>query len=388
MSQASSSESQENTVSMEEYLRVVNENKLLREVLDQLPSELVVVDPNIRFLVVNRAAVKDDELRSWMIGKTDFEFWQRKNQASELSKKRLAGCLAAVEQKNDFNVEEVFHAGTPLEKHYIRLHRPFFQENDLQFIVVYGQEVTELKKSEARLILQNAELEKVNHELDQFVYSASHNLRAPLLSVKGLLSLIDEEEIDPVSRKRFIGEIYKSIERLDATIKDIIEYSKNARLELIPRFIDIEQLIKNTYEDLKFYEGTTVMIEWTVSGSEPFYSDERRLKSIVHNIMSNSVKYSDPSKEASWLRISIEQNPTECTLAFTDNGKGISPENQSRVFEMFYRASSERSGSGLGLYIVKEMTERIGGSIELTSNLGVGTTLRLTLPNLANQPIA
>jgi signal transduction histidine kinase len=104
--------------------------------------------------------------------------------------------------------------------------------------------------------------------------------------------------------------------------------------------------------------------------------------------MSNSVKYSDPSKEASWLRISIEQNPTECTLAFTDNGKGISPENQSRVFEMFYRASSERGGSGLGLYIVKEMTERIGGSIELTSNLGVGTTLRLTLPNLANQPIA
>jgi signal transduction histidine kinase len=254
--------------------------------------------------------------------------------------------------------------------------------------VVYGQEVSELKKSEARLILQNAELEKVNHELDQFVYSASHNLRAPLLSVKGLLSLIDEEEIDPVSRKRFIGEIYKSIERLDATIKDIIEYSKNARLELIPRFIDIEQLIKNTYEDLKFYEGTTVMIEWTISGSEPFYSDERRLKSIVHNIMSNSVKYSDPSKEASWLRISIEQNPTECILAFTDNGKGISPENQSRVFEMFYRASSERSGSGLGLYIVKEMTERIGGSIELTSNLGVGTTLRLTLPNLANQPIA
>jgi PAS domain-containing protein len=108
MSQASSSESQENTVSMEEYLRVVNENKLLREVLDQLPSELVVVDPNIRFLVVNRAAVKDDELRSWMIGKTDFEFWQRKNQASELSKKRLAGCLAAVEQKNDFHVDEGF----------------------------------------------------------------------------------------------------------------------------------------------------------------------------------------------------------------------------------------------------------------------------------------
>jgi signal transduction histidine kinase len=373
---------------MEEYMRVVNENKLLREVLDQLPSELVVVDPNIRFMVVNRAAVKDDELRSWMIGKTDLEFWQRKNQASELSKKRLEGCLTAIEQKSDFHVEEVFHLDTPLEKHYIRLHRPFFENNQLQFIMVYGQEVTELKKSEARLILQNAELEKVNHELDQFVYSASHNLRAPLLSVRGLLNLIDEEGVEATARKRFIGEIYKSIERLDSTIKDIIEYSKNARLELVPSLIDVEQLIQNTYEDLKFYEGTTVMIEWSISGDTPFYTDERRLKSIVHNIMSNSVKYSDPSKEACWLHISIEMNPSECILAFSDNGKGISSENQSRVFEMFYRASSERSGSGLGLYIVKEMTERIGGSIELTSELGVGTMLRLTLPNLANQPIA
>jgi signal transduction histidine kinase len=388
MSQSASSNSKENTVSIDEYIRVVNENKLLRQVLDQLPSELVVVDPDIRFLVVNRAAVKDDELRSWMIGKTDFEFWQRKNQASELSKKRLAGCLSAIEQKSDFNVEEVFHLGSPQEKHYIRLHRPSFENNELQFIVVYGQEVTELKKSEARLMLQNAELEKVNHELDQFVYSASHNLRAPLLSVKGLLNLIDEEEVEPASRKRFIGEIYKSIERLDATIKDIIEYSKNARLELIPVRIDIEKLIQHTYEDLKFYEGSNVAIEWSVQGSEAFYSDERRLKSIVHNIMSNSVKYSDPAKEVCRLFISIELRASACNLVFSDNGKGISPENQTRVFDMFYRATSEKSGSGLGLYIVKEMTERIGGTIELQSETGVGTTLRLTLPNLANQPIA
>jgi signal transduction histidine kinase len=332
--------------------------------------------------------VKDDELRRWMIGKTDLEFWQRKNQTSELSKKRLAGCLEAINHKSDFNIEEVFHPGTPSEKHYIRLHRPSFENEELQFIVVYGQDVTELKKSETRLILQNAELEKVNHELDQFVYSASHNLRAPLLSVKGLLNLIEEEELDDVSRKRFIGEIYNSIERLDATIKDIIEYSKNARLELIPRSIDIEQLILNTYEDLKFYEGTTVMIEWKVSGNAPFHSDERRLKSIVHNIMSNSVKYSDPSKEACWLHVSIELSTTACVLVFKDNGKGISPENQKRVFEMFYRGTSERTGSGLGLYIVKEMTERIGGTIQLTSTLGEGTTLELTLPNLATQPIA
>jgi signal transduction histidine kinase len=284
--------------------------------------------------------------------------------------------------------EESFHVGTPQEKHYVRLHRPNLKEGEQNYILVYGQEVTELKKSEERLKLQNAELEKVNHELDQFVYSASHNLRAPLLSVKGLLTLIEQEEMEVPTRKRFIEEIHKSIQRLDGTIKDIIEYSKNARLDIQPSCIDLEQLIRNTHEDLKFYEGTTVSLELIIQQGAPFYSDERRLKSIVHNIMSNSVKYSDNQKDASWLKVEIETKESGCVLSFTDNGKGIPKEYQSRVFDMFYRATSERSGSGLGLYIVKEMTERLGGTVRLESELGVGTSLRLTFPSLANLPTA
>jgi signal transduction histidine kinase len=104
--------------------------------------------------------------------------------------------------------------------------------------------------------------------------------------------------------------------------------------------------------------------------------------------MSNSVKYSDHQKDASWLKVEIENTESGCMLSFTDNGKGIQQEYQSRVFDMFYRATSEKSGSGLGLYIVKEMTERIGGTIELKSEPGIGTTLRLKLPSLVNQPTA
>ena len=368
--------------------RLEAENKFLRAILNQLPSELVVVDPNMHYLFVNKAAVKDDEIREWMIGKTDTEFWARKNRNSELSLKRREGCEEVIRTKQDLMFEESFHVGSPEEKHYVRLHRPNLKDGEQNYILVYGQEVTELKKSEERLKHQNTELEKLNHELDQFVYSASHNLRAPLLSVKGLLTLIEQEEMEVPTRKLFIEEIHKSIQRLDGTIKDIIEYSKNARLDIQPSCIDLEQLIRNTHEDLKFYEGTTVSMELHLEQSAPFYSDERRLKSIVHNIMSNSVKYSDNQKDASWLKVEIETNERGCVFEFTDNGKGIPTEYQSRVFDMFYRATSERSGSGLGLYIVKEMTERIGGTVELESQLGIGTKLRLTLPMLANQPTA
>jgi len=376
------------TVSREEYNRILTENHLLRAVLNQLPSELVVVDTDMHYLFVNKAAVKDDEIREWMIGKTDTEFWARKNRNSELAIKRREGCEEVIRTKQDLMFEESFHVGSPEEKHYVRLHRPNLKDGEQNYILVYGQEVTELKKSEERLKHQNTELEKLNHELDQFVYSASHNLRAPLLSVKGLLTLIEQEEMEVPTRKLFIEEIHKSIQRLDGTIKDIIEYSKNARLDIQPSCIDLEQLIRNTHEDLKYFEGTTVSLELHLEQSAPFYSDERRLKSIVHNIMSNSVKYSDNQKDASWLKVEIETNERGCVFEFTDNGKGIPTEYQSRVFDMFYRATSERSGSGLGLYIVKEMTERIGGTVELESQLGIGTKLRLTLPMLANQPTA
>jgi signal transduction histidine kinase len=376
------------SISQEEYDRALAENKLLRAVFDQLPSEIVVVTPELRYLLVNKAAVKDDEIREWMIGRSDQEFWERKNRSSELSVKRREGCLEVIRTQNDLQFEESFHVGTPQEKHYVRLHRPSLSQSEQPYIIIYGQEITELKKSEEQLKAQNIELEKVNHELDQFVYSASHNLRAPLLSVKGLLGLMEDEEMEAPARQRFIDEIYKSIQRLDATIKDIIDYSKNARLELLPTPIDLEQLVRNTHEDLKFYEGTTVSLEIITRMTSAFYSDERRLNSIVHNIMSNSVKYSDPSKEKCSLKVDLDITRESCTLVFTDNGMGISAENQHRVFDMFYRATTERSGSGLGLYIVKEMTERIGGSIELQSELGKGTTLKLILPNFIDQTTA
>ena len=376
------------SISEDEYNRLLEENKLLRAVFDQLPSELVVVTPDIRYLFVNKAAVKDDEIRAWMIGKTDAEFWERKNRNSELSVKRREGCLEVIRTNQDLQFEESFHVGTEKEKHYMRLHRPSLLESNQPYIIIYGQEITELKKSEEQLKAQNIELEKVNHELDQFVYSASHNLRAPLLSVKGLLGLIEDDEMEAPARQRFIDEIYKSIQRLDATIKDIIDYSKNARLELLPTPIDLEQLVRNTHEDLKFYEGTTVSLEFSILQSSAFFTDERRLKSIVHNIMSNSVKYSDPNKENCQLQVKVNVTPETCTLVFTDNGKGISEDNQRRVFDMFYRGTTERSGSGLGLYIVKEMTERIGGAIQLQSELGSGTSLTLTLPNLTDPTAA
>ena len=370
-------------MSREQILELQRKALFYEALLHQLPAEVAVFDPEFKFLFVNQNAIKNEELRRWLIGRSEIEYWKSKNLPLEKAIQRIEGFKKAVAEKKAAAVEEVFHAGTENEKQYVRVTHPYFKEDELQFLLTYGIDITELKLTENKLMQQNSELEKVNAELDQFVYSASHNLRAPLLSMKGLLSLISLEDTAFEDRNRFMMEVYKSIERLDATIHDIIEYSKNARLDVAPQEIDILQIIHSTIEDLKFIDQSKVAVTVKTDVTSTLFSDERRIRSIIHNIVSNSIKYADPTKSERYLHITANSSASHCMLTFTDNGIGIPQENQERVFDMFYRGTSMRTGSGLGLYIVKEMLNKLGGHLQLSSQKGIGTSITLEIPNLA-----
>lgn len=370
-----------NELSPDEIFELQRQALFYEALLHQLPAEVAVFDPDFKFLFVNQHAIKNEELRQWLIGRSEIEYWKSKNLPLDKAYQRIEGFQKAVDDKKATAVEEIFHAGTENEKQYIRVTHPYFKDDDLQFLLTYGIDITALKHTENKLMQQNSELEKVNAELDQFVYSASHNLRAPLLSMKGLLSLISLDDTAYEDRSRFMVEVYKSIERLDATIHDIIEYSKNARLDISPQEIDILQIIQSTIEDLKFFDQSKVHISVETELTSKLFSDERRIRSIIHNIISNSIKYADSSKPERYLTIKLNSTETHCTILFSDNGIGIAQVNQERVFDMFYRATSQRTGSGLGLYIVKEMLHKLGGSILLTSTEGIGTTISIEMPN-------
>ena len=147
--------------------------------------------------------------------------------------------------------------------------------------------------------------------------------------------------------------------------------------------MDILHIIHSTLEDLKFIDECKVAISVKTDLHSPLISDELRIRSIIHNIISNSIKYADPAKNERHLNITVKTSATQCMLTFSDNGIGIPQQNQERVFEMFYRATSLRTGSGLGLYIVKEMLHKLDGRMHLTSQQGIGTSITLEIPNLA-----
>lgn len=225
------------------------------------------------------------------------------------------------------------------------------------------------------------ELQKVNFELDNFVYHASHDLRAPLRTVLGLLSLL-KQEASKQERTRCVDLIEGTVNRLDTLVIDLLSISRNNRTE--QRLVEINFMVEVNAAVSNFYHmGNTKNLEITTKISQPvpYVSDLTRIRIILNNLISNAIKYRRYGLECSFIDIRIWVDMEVAHIEIEDNGEGINQESLPQIFDMFYRASEKSEGSGLGLYIVKDVVDKLKGSIQVESGKGAGTTFKLTLPN-------
>jgi signal transduction histidine kinase/ligand-binding sensor domain-containing protein len=227
---------------------------------------------------------------------------------------------------------------------------------------------------------QNMKLKKVNAELDRFVYSASHELRSPLSSVLGLVSLA-KDEVEGTATE-YLNHIETSVKRLDAFIKDIIDYSRNTRLEVANDLIDFDAMINGIFDDISYTDHfRQIECNFQNNQKKPFHCDARRLKVAISNLINNAVKHHDPENiPEPFVSVILNQDSEHIKIAIEDNGPGIEEEYQQDIFKMFYRATVRTEGSGLGLYIVHEIVEKLNGQLEFSSTPGVGTRFELILP--------
>lgn len=230
---------------------------------------------------------------------------------------------------------------------------------------------------------QNEELKKLNKELDLFVYSTSHNLRAPLRSVLGLINLSKYEL--STKNTEALGQYFtmmeSSIGELDNTLKHILEYSRSGRLEDEPEEINFRKIFQGIFVSLKYINQPGAISKIiNIHPGPVFYCNKMRLDLVLLNLISNAIKYYDPLKQDPYVKMEVFPEEAQVRIVIEDNGIGIGEELQAHVFEMFYRATEKSDGSGLGLYIVKETMDRMKGSILLESKQGIGTTFTLTIP--------
>lgn len=241
-------------------------------------------------------------------------------------------------------------------------------------------DVTELKKAEEKLGQKNRELLKINAELDRFVYSASHELRAPLASVLGLINLIRLDE-DDQNKLRKLDMMQTSVERLDLFIRDIIAYSRNSRLKVDNEIIDFKQIIRECVQQLHYMpEMKKIKIVVRVEGNKHFISDKKRIEVIMNNFLSNAIKYHNIHKKDPFIHIYIKVDEEKAEIEISDNGIGIHASHLDQIFNMFFRATETKTGSGLGLFIVKEIIDKLQGTIRVSSIQGKGTSFFVTIP--------
>jgi len=247
-------------------------------------------------------------------------------------------------------------------------------------------DITERKATQKALLDRNEELIKINKELDKFVYSASHDLRAPIASLLGLIEVARlEKNMDSITRLLNMQE--KSLLRLDRFIKDIVDHSRNTRLPVECESINFEKMLQMTMEQFQFMDNVNkIRTKIIVDQEEKFFTAPSRLEIVLNNLISNSLKYADMQKDDPFIEVQIKSNSRSAEIKVIDNGEGIPTDSKSRVFDMFYRATANGPGSGLGLYIVKEAVGKIGGTINVNSEYGKGTEFVVNIPNLLHQP--
>jgi PAS domain S-box-containing protein len=362
-----------------ERKRAEEENRRLATVANTTTNMVVIADGDGKISWVNPAftRITGYELQE-VKGRKPGSFLRGPLSDPEISK-MMGDKLRAGEGFKDIEIINYTKDGQPFWTS-IEVHPIYDKDGKVTQYIAIETDITDRKAIQQALVDRNEELIKINSELDRFVYSASHDLRAPIASLLGLIEVArmekDRSKIDELLEMQ-----KKSLYRLDRFIKDIVDHSRNMRLTIDREAVSFEKLVQSALEQLQFMDNfSSIKKEIHIRQEKDFYSSPTRLDIIFNNLISNAIKYADLKKQASFIEITIDCTPEKAIIKIRDNGEGIPEEAKGKIFDMFFRASLKGTGSGLGLYIVKEAIQKLNGAIQVHSTPEQGTEFIVEIP--------
>lgn len=240
-----------------------------------------------------------------------------------------------------------------------------------------------IDQTQRLLQANNEELSRVNVDLDNFVYAASHDLKQPVNNIEGLLqALLDDLPNDlPDPIDEILGMMGNAVERFKRTVEQLTDITRVQREASTPALVSLTDVVYAVELDLAvLIKEADAQLSISVQACPPVPFMEKNLRSVVYNLLSNALKYRDPARP---LRVQLSAQPTAdkyVRLAVQDNGLGLDEAGQQKLFGMFQRLHNHVEGTGIGLYMVKKIVENAGGRIEVTSELHVGSTFVVYLP--------
>lgn len=342
-----------------------------RELVENSGDIFAVVDKDFRIRYISSGVKEYGSEPITLLGKNIFDFvcpekieeWKQHLAGVDERKLYEIGLRLARNTTTYFDVSIYrINQGTIEHGHVLKLHN-----------------ITSKKVKEKKLISSNK-------QLDQVIYKTTHDLRAPLLSAMGLVDLAVKAPAD--QKDEHLALIRKSLHKLNGFIEEMNHFFRTEKMAVQREQISLGDLIREELEDHKnLYRPERMSIETVVDEKEIFFSDRVRVKTIITNLVTNAIKYADVTKEKSVVRISVTTDRNQCELIVEDNGIGIEEQYQHKVFDLFFRATTQSHGTGLGLFILKDTVERLGGTIEMKSRPGNGTTFKIHIPNQVAQTV-
>ncbi len=244
----------------------------------------------------------------------------------------------------------------------------------------------ELKKNNEKLEYANHELTKINNQLDTFIYTASHDLKAPISNIEGLTTnlarSINKDFVDKAQLNYAIELIFSSINKFKTTISNLTEIAKiQKNLDNAADFehISLADLVKEITDDIEpIIRKNQALVHLHCEDCPSVYFSKSNLKSVLYNLVSNAIKYRDPQR-IPVVHIKTERRGEEIVLSIADNGLGLKESAKDKLFGLFKRFHNHVEGSGMGLYIVKKIVDNANGRIEVETKEGQGTTFQIFL---------
>jgi PAS domain S-box-containing protein len=274
---------------------------------------------------------------------------------------------------------EILRKGGTYFSAVLRLIKLFSPHNE--FWVAVLRDISNYKTLQHELYQKTTKLETITYQMEQFLYNASHELRSPATTILGLVNLVKFETTDPTILD-YTQKIKESAERLELITQDLVNFARTTYSFSAIKKIDITQLFSEIVESVKpAYPELKSRVNLKSKGDYPFYSNTERLKIILENLVKNVFQFADRNKPDLLVTFSVELEPDYTSITLTDNGIGIGKIHHSKIFRMFYRATERSKGAGLGLFIVKEALNELKGEITIDSEIGLGTTVRIRIPN-------
>ncbi|SEG11478.1 PAS domain-containing sensor histidine kinase [Flavobacterium urumqiense] len=360
--------------------------KLLETVITQSKDSIIITEPDFKnseipkIIYVNPAfSVMSGYPIDEIIGKTPNIFKGPNSDKEEYRK-----LIDALKKKQECLIETISYKKNK-EEYWVRFSMiPIYDtENELSHWISIQRDVSEEKKQEKEKEQLIRELTQNNKDLKQFSYITSHNLRAPLSNLTGLLNLIEDIPIENQELKEIINGFSKSTHLLNDTVNDLVKViiiKDNPSIQ--KEAVLLKEIFENVFNQLSFQiELYKPIIKLNFEKVSVLNTNKAYIESIMLNLLTNAIKYKSENRQ---LKITINASEVDdiVYLTFQDNGIGIDLErNRDKVFGLYQRFHNYPDSKGLGLYLVKSQVETMGGTISIESEVNKGTSFTLTFKN-------